>query len=370
MKVKLLDLVPQYERIKDEIFEAIGGVLSTQQFILGSPVETLEGRIADFCRVEHAVGCASGSDALLLALMALGVREGDEVITTPYTFFSTVSSITRLGARPVFADIDPATFNIDPASIRDSITARTKAVIVVHLFGQTADMDPILALGGERGVPVIEDACQAIGASYKGRSAGSMGSVGCFSFFPSKNLGGYGDGGMITTDDVRLAQNIRILRVHGSRERYFHDFVGINSRLDAIQAAVLTVKLGYLEEWNELRRERAAYYHELFSEVPEVTVPPVTEGNVPVFNQYVIRIQRRNECKAFCIENGIGCEIYYPVPLHLQKCFSSLGYREGDFPEAERASRETLALPIYPELEKGQQEYVAERITGFFQGRL
>jgi len=369
MKVKLLDLVPQFERIKDEVLEAVEGVFAAQQFILGSPVEELERRVADFCGIAYAVGCASGSDALLLALMGLGIRPGDEVITTPYTFFSTASSITRLGARPVFADIDPLTFNIDPSAVERAVTDRTKAVIVVHLYGQTADMGAIMKISHERRVPVIEDACQAIGALCKGAAAGSMGAVGCFSFFPTKNLGGCGDGGMLTTGDKRLAENLALLRVHGARQRYYHDVMGINSRLDAIQAAVLNVKIGHLPEWNEERRRRAAYYSEGLSGIDEVTVPHITDGNTHIFHQYVIRVPRRNELKAFLHESGIGCEIYYPVPLHMQKCFSFLGYREGDLPEVERAALETLALPVYPEIPREQQDYVIERIGDFFKGR-
>jgi dTDP-4-amino-4,6-dideoxygalactose transaminase len=298
--------------------------------------------------------------------MALGVGPGDEVLTTPYTFFSTVSSITRLGARPVFADIDPVTYNIDPAAVTAAIGGKTRAIMVVHLYGQTADMDPLLEVAAEHDIPIIEDACQAIGAGYGGRMAGSMGLAGCFSFFPSKNLGGAGDGGMVTTDDEELAAHLRRLRNHGGRERYFHDEVGINSRLDAIQAAVLLVKLSHLDSWSDGRRENAALYGELLRDIEGVVTPSVAEGNRHIYNQYVIRAPRRDELKAFLHEKGIGCEIYYPVPLHLQKCFSFLGGKEGDCPEAERAALETLALPIYTELTPDQQEYVAQQIASFY----
>ncbi len=368
MKVKLLDLTAQYESIKEEIREAIDGLLSSQQFILGAAVVRLEHELASYCRVKHAVGVASGSDAILLSLMALDVGPGDEVVTTPYTFFSTVSAITRLGATPVFADIDPVTYNMRPKATAAALTDRTKAVIVVHLFGQAADMDPILEAAGERGVPVIEDACQAIGARYKGKMAGSIGRIGCFSFFPSKNLGGFGDGGMITTDDAGLADAVRMLRVHGSRKAYLHERVGLNSRLDALQAAVLSAKLPHLERWNELRRENAAYYNERLSAFDRITIPFASEHGDCTYNQYVIRARKRNELKAYLLESGIGCQIYYPIPLHLQECFSFLGTEEGDCPEAERAAQETLAIPVYPELSREQQNLVVETIGTFING--
>jgi len=369
MTVKLLDLVPQYEGIRDEIRAAIDEVLSTQQFILGSKVEELENEIARFCGVKHAIGVASGSDAILLSLMALGIGGGDEVVTTPYTFFSTVSSITRLGAKPVFADIDSRTYNVDPSCVSERITERTRAIIVVHLFGQMADMRPITHAAEEHGIRVVEDACQSIGASYRGARAGSIGASGCLSFFPSKNLGGFGDGGMVVTSDERLAGATRILRVHGGRERYYHDVVGINSRLDALQAAVLLVKMRHLEEWRTLRAKNAAFYDRELARIDGVTIPFITPGAVSVYNQYVIRVKERDSLKAFLHESGIGCEVYYPVPLHLQKCFAFLGGRAGDMPESESAARETLALPVYPELTPAQREYVVAKIREFMEHR-
>jgi dTDP-4-amino-4,6-dideoxygalactose transaminase len=369
MTVKLLDLVPQYESIRDEIRAAIDEVLSTQQFILGKKVEKLEAEIARYCGVRHAVGVASGTDALLLSLMALGVKEGDEVITTPYTFFSTVSSITRLGAKPVLADIDPRTYNVDPGRVSKLITSRTRAILVVHLFGQIAEMDAISEVAGRSGIPVIEDACQSIGARYRGKRAGSIGAAGCLSFFPSKNLGGFGDGGMIVTDDPSLANAARILRVHGGREKYYHDVVGINSRLDALQAAVLLVKLKHLDGWHEGRRSNAAYYDRELSKAAGVTIPYVEPHNESVYNQYVIRVKERDALREHLRKRGVGCDVYYPVPLHLQKCFASLGGKVGDFPESERAARETLALPVYPELGTAEKEYVVSSVRDFLERR-
>ncbi|MDD3643038.1 MAG: DegT/DnrJ/EryC1/StrS family aminotransferase [Candidatus Krumholzibacteria bacterium] len=369
MKIPLLDLAAQYRTIKGEIREAVEEVFESQRFILGPRVAELEERIAAYCGVSRAVGTASGSDAILLALSALGIGPGDEVITTPYSFFSTVSSVTRLGARPVFADIDPRTFNIDPARVAGSIGPRTKAILVVHLYGQTAEMDPILDAAASRGIPVIEDACQAIGARCRGRAAGSMGLAGCFSFFPSKNLGGAGDGGMVVTGDDSLADRIRVLREHGARRRYYHDEVGINSRLDAIQAAVLLVKLRRLDEWSEGRRRNAARYDELLGAAEGVVTPAALPHNRHIYNQYVIRAARRDDLKEHLQGAGIGCEVYYPVPLHLQACLSFLGGKEGDCPEAERAASETLALPVYPELTAAMQDEVAGAIGRFYAGR-
>jgi dTDP-4-amino-4,6-dideoxygalactose transaminase len=369
MNVKLLDLVPQYKSIKDEIRAAIDEVLATQQFILGRKVEELEAAIAGYCGVKHAVGVASGTDAILLVLMALGVKEGDEVVTTPYTFFSTVSSITRLGARPVLVDIDPRTYNIDPRAVAARLTRATKAILVVHLFGQIAEMDAISEAAARAGVPVVEDACQSIGARYKGMRAGSIGAAGCLSFFPSKNLGGYGDGGMIVTNDAALADAARILRVHGGREKYYHDVVGINSRLDALQAAVLLVKLRHVDAWHEGRRRNAAFYDRELSKIGGVTIPYVEPHNESVYNQYVIRVKDRDALREHLRASGVGCDVYYPVPLHLQKCFAFLGGKPGDLPESERAARETLALPVYPELEPAQREYVVSCIREFMERR-
>lgn len=363
--VKLLDLVPQYRAIEKEIATALEEVLASQKFILGQKVTQLESAVSSYCGVGFGVGVASGSDALLLSLMALGIGPGDEVVTTPYTFFSTVSSIARLGARPVFADIDPCTFNIDPAKVSALLNERTKAIVVVHLFGQTADMDPILEAAASRGVPIVEDACQSIGARYKGRCAGSMGVAGCISFFPTKNLGGFGDGGMIVTDDESLATKLRALRVHGSKDKYFHDYIGINSRLDAIQAAVLLVKMKYLDSWHSMRRLNASRYNELLSGIEGIEIPFEEPENFSVYNQYVIRCRERDRLKTFLEQNGVGCEIYYPLPCHLQKCFEYLAYSEGDFPEAERAAKESLALPIYPELSEDDIDYVASKVREF-----
>lgn len=369
MTVKLLDLVSQYESIKDEIRAAVDEVFSTQQFILGSKVEALEAEISRYCGVKYSIGVASGSDAILLSLMALGIRDGDEVITTPYTFFSTVSSITRLGARPVFADVDPRTYNLDPARVAKLITSATRAIIVVHLFGQAAEMDAIMDTARRKGIPVVEDACQSIGARYKGKMTGSIGAAGCLSFFPSKNLGGFGDGGMIITNDAKLADTARVLRVHGGRERYYHDVVGINSRLDALQAAVLLVKMRHLERWHEGRRSNAAFYDRALSKVRGVVIPFVEPHSRSIYNQYVIRVKDRDALKEYLQKNGVGCEVYYPVPLHLQKCFAFLRGKAGDCPESEAAARETLALPVYPELADAQKEYVVSKVREFTERR-
>ena len=364
MQVPLLDLKAQYATIKDEIKAAIDEVLESQYFILGPKVQQFEEEIAKYCNVQHAVGVASGSDALLLALMAIDVGYSDEVITTPYTFFATAGSISRLGAKPVFVDIDAKTYNINPELIEEKITDKTKAIIPVHLYGQCADIDPILEIGKKYNLCIIEDAAQAIGAEYKGRKAGSMGDLGCLSFFPSKNLGGYGDGGMVITNNTELAEKIRVLRAHGAKPKYYHSLIGLNSRLDALQAAVLSVKLKYLDGWSKARRQNAENYNHLFSDTDVIT--PYTEPyNYHIYNQYIIRVSKRDELQEFLKERNIGTAIYYPVSLHLQECYADLGYREGDFPEAEKASQETLVLPIYSELTKEQQIAVVEAIKEF-----
>jgi dTDP-4-amino-4,6-dideoxygalactose transaminase len=362
--IPLVDLKAQYQTIRDEINEAIHEVLESQYFILGPKVQELEKKVAQYCGVKYGVGVASGSDALLLSLMAIDVGPGDEVITTPFTFFATAGCISRLGARPVFVDIDPGTYNVDPGLIEERITESTKAIIPVHLYGQCADMDPILDTAKKHSLYVIEDAAQAIGAKYKGRKAGSMSHLGCLSFFPTKNLGGYGDGGMVVTDDEELAEKVRVLRVQGSKPKYYHSVIGCNSRLDAIQAAVLSVKLNYLDDWNEARRENAQNYNCLFAGMDLVT-PYAEEHNYHIYNQYVIRVERRDELQSFLKEQEVGTAIYYPVPLHLQKCYSDLGYREGDLPESEKAAKEVLALPVYPELNLEQQEVVANYVGRF-----
>jgi dTDP-4-amino-4,6-dideoxygalactose transaminase len=367
MQVPLLDLKRQYATIKDEIDAAIAEVVETQMFIKGPKVAEFERLAADYCGTKRAVSVASGTDALLLSLMAYGVGPGDEVITTPYTFFSTAGSIARLGAVPVFVDIDPATYNIDPALLEEAVSERTKAIIPVHLYGQCADMDPIVELARARGIVVIEDACQAIGAEYKGRRAGSIGDTGCFSFFPSKNLGGYGDGGLVTADDDEVADRIVGLREHGETERYHHSVVGMNSRLDALQAAVLTVKLAYLDGWSDGRAKNADYYTRRFEGT--AVLPPHREPhNRHIYNQYIVRVPHRDELFEHLKACDIGCALYYPLPLHLQRCFESLGYCRGDLPEAERAAVETVSIPVFSLLTESEQDRVATAVLTFLDG--
>lgn len=370
MQVPLLDLSEQNAGLRPEIEAALGRILDSNAFILGPEVSALESELAEYCGVRHAIACASGSDALLLALMALGVGAGDEVITTPFSFFATASAITRLGARPVFADIESDTFNIDASQIPGLISEKTKAIEPVHLFGQCADMEAIGAAAGE--IPIVEDAAQAIGAEFRGRRAGSIGQIGCFSFYPSKNLGGMGDGGFITTNDDDLAERLRALRVHGSLERYYHKWVGLNSRLDGFQAAVLRVKLPRLDGWSDARRANADRYRELFAEfglMDKIVLPFERDDVRHIYNQFVIRVPgRRDALREYLSENGIGTDIYYPIPLHLQECFEYLGYAKGQLPEAERAAAEVLALPIYPELRAEQQRFVVQAIAEFFGG--
>lgn len=379
LPVPLVDLKTQYASIRGEVRAAIDRVLDSQQFILGPEVEALEKEIADYSQCRFGIGVSSGTDALLVALMAIGIEKGDEVITTPYTFFATAGTVARLGAKPVFADIDPQSFNINPASVEAVVTEHTRAIIPVHLFGQIADMDPIMDLARRRDLYVIEDAAQAIGAEYKGRRAGSMGHLGCFSFFPSKNLGGAGDAGMVVTNDPQLAQRIRLLRSHGAMPKYHHQVVGGNFRLDAIQAAVLRVKLKYLESWNRARRNNAATYRRLFQESglvsegqtmdhhrPGLILPYEASYGRHVYNQFVIRNLWRDDLAEHLKECHIGTEVYYPVPMHLQECFAERGYHSGDFPASEQAARDTLALPIYPELSKEMLSNVVNSIAGFY----
>jgi len=411
MKVPLLDLKAQYRTIKEEIQRATEEIFESQQFILGPKVETLERALAEYCGCAHAVGVSSGTDALIVALMSGGIGPGHGVITTPFTFFATAGSIMRVGARPFFVDIDPVSYTMDARALQAFIDEDCRfnsdsgvlvhrhtetvlrAIMPVHLYGQCADMDPILAVARKYELTVIEDAAQAIGADYpsltgrKVSRAGSMGDLGCFSFYPSKNLGGFGDGGMVTTSDETLARSLRMLRVHGENTRYQHQFVGGNFRLDALQAAVLLVKLKHLDSWTARRREHASYYESLFrqsgligkgliiapkavyesqgSEYNPEALSPVPSAFFHIYNQYVIRAQRRDDLRTYLAEQGIGTEIYYPLPLHQQQCFADLGYRRGDFPEGEKAAAETLALPIYPELERTQLEYVVEKIGAF-----
>lgn len=372
MRVPLLDLRAQYAGIRDEVLSAVREVLESQQFILGPGVTAFEDEMAEYCGTKRAVGVSSGTDAILVALMALGVGPGDEVITAPYTFFATAGCISRLGARPVFVDIRPDTFNIDETAVAGALSERTKAIVPVHLFGRCAEMDPIREAAGD--IPVVEDAAQAIGSEYKGRRAGAMGSLGCLSFFPSKNLGGAGDGGMVTTDDVELADKLRSLRNHGSKEKYRHELVGGNFRLDALQAAVLAVKLRHLDEWSAKRKANADRYRKLFAEAalaPKIVELPEEGPHRHTYNQFVIRVppETRDRLRAVLKEQGIGHEVYYPLPLHLQECFRHLGYKEGDFPAAEAAARETLALPIYPELGDEQAAFVVDTIRGCLAGR-
>jgi len=390
MNVPLLDLQAQYAKIKDKVHAAVDSVLETQRFILGANVSALEEEIAKFCGVPFAVGVASGTDALLLSLKALGVGPGDAVVTVPFTFFATAGTIVNLGARPVFVDIEEAGFEMDPEKLSAffsrectfNLTARKtihkssntviKAIVPVHLYGQCADMDEILAVAKRHNVPVVEDACQAIGATYKGRNAGSMGDLGCFSFFPSKNLGGAGDGGMVISSNPQLAERVRLLRTHGSHQKYFHSIVGLNSRLDELQAAILRVKLPYLKDWSNARYRNAVRYGEDFRAaglLSEVTPPPVLPDRSHIFHQYVIRCKMRDELQAALKSAGIGNEIYYPVSLHEQECFRSLGYGSADLPRSHAASKETLALPIYPELSDTQRQYVVHTIAAFYKGK-
>lgn len=383
MKIPLLDLQAQYQEIKLEINAAIAKVLSHQKFIMGPEVAELEFEIAQYCGVKHAVACASGSDAILLSLMAAGVSYGDAVVTTPYTFFATAGAISRLGATPVFVDIDPRTYNIDPNCIEDVFNregiyksritnhkTQIKAIVPVHLYGQMVNMSAVMEIARRYNVVVVEDAAQAIGAEIKGRRAGSIGDFGCFSFFPSKNLGCMGDGGMITINDDVYAEKLRILRVHGSKPKYYHKIIGCNSRLDTIQAAILRVKLRKLDEWTAARQQNALWYDSMFKTTGlldrHVILPHVVSGARHIYNQYVLRVKERDGLLRHLKDNNIGTEIYYPVPLHLQECFSALGYHVGDLPNAEAATNETLAIPVYPELAEGQRVQVVESIMKYY----
>lgn len=376
MKVPLIDLRTQYLTIRDEIKSAIDDVLESQVFILGPKVEELEKSISAYSQTKWGIGVSSGTDALLISLMAIDIQPGDEIITTPFTFFATAGVIARLKARPVFVDIDPVTFNIDPAKIEKAITKKTKAIIPVHLFGQCADMNPIMALAKAYSLSVIEDAAQSIGAEYKGRRAGSIGHLGIYSFFPSKNLGGFGDGGMVVTNDEKLGEKVKILRVHGSRPKYYHKIVGGNFRLDSLQAAILSVKLKYLDNWSHSRQKNAEEYDRKFilSGLIEkgLVVPPQAvyknggDANYSIYNQYTVRAKKRNDLQAHLKTNAIGSEIYYPLPLHLQECFKELGYRKGDLPISEDAAESVLSIPVYPEMTVEQKEYVFATIAGFY----
>ncbi len=387
MQVPLLDLKIQYRALKDEIEPKLKEIYEKQYFILGPDVQSFEEKMAEYCETNYAIGCASGSDALVLALMACDVKQNDEVITTPYTFFATAGAIARICAIPVFIDINPEDYNINPSLIEKFLEEnaekrdgeaynkktgrRIKAILPVHLYGQTADMKSILAIGEKWGLPVIEDSAQSIGSidGNLNKKAGNMGLIGCFSFFPSKNLGAFGDGGALTTNDENISKRLKSLRVHGESKRYYHDEVGFNSRLDAIQAAVLEIKLKYLEDWHKGRQKNAEFYNKAFNEANcdgIIATPKVLRNNRHIFNQYILRVKDRDKLVDYLRENNVGCAIYYPVPLHLQKCFEYLGYKEGDLPEAERAAKETIALPIYPELTEEQKHYVVDTILRFY----
>jgi len=391
MRVPLLDLKAQYKKIKDEISSSLKEVIEHQRFILGPDVEDLEKRIACYSETKFAIGVASGSDALLISLRALGIGYGDKVITSPFTFFATAGMVHNVRAKPLFVDIKPDTFNISPERLLEcveetckQINGQPKAIIPVHLFGQMADMDPIIALAKKYDIKVVEDAAQSIGAEYNGYKAGSVGNLGCFSFYPSKNLGGYGDGGMIVTNDESLANKIRMLRAHGEKSKYIHSFVGYNSRLDALQAVILRVKLKYLDEWSRKREKNAQYYNKKFveeglaskgsdegdSEHPLI-LPCTAKERKHIYHQYTIRVKKglRDTLQNFLRENEIGTAIYYPLPLHLQECFQYLGYKRGDFPVAEKISEEVLSLPVYPELTHEMQDYVVDKIKEFFKKR-
>ncbi|HQX79901.1 MAG TPA: DegT/DnrJ/EryC1/StrS family aminotransferase [Steroidobacteraceae bacterium] len=386
MKVPLLDLKPQYRALKRDIDAAIEAVSESQHFILGPAVKQLEADVAAYCGTQFGIGVSSGTDALLVALMVLDIGPGDEVITSPYTFFATGGTIARAGARPVYCDIDATTFNLSPAAVERFIAREcetrggklvnkrtngvVKALMPVHLYGQVADMDPLMAIATKHGLRVIEDAAQAIGsADAKGRRACSFGDIGCLSFFPTKNLGAFGDAGLCVTNDAALAERLRIFRVHGGEPKYYHAFIGGNFRLDELQAAVLNVKLPHLDSWSAARQRNASFYDAAFAKLAlgeAVTTPRAVPGSRHIYNQYVIRVRRRDELRTHLAAAGVSTEIYYPVPLHLQKCFAYLGHAAGEFPESERAAAETLALPIFPELETAQLQFVVDSITGFY----
>ncbi|WP_027726388.1 DegT/DnrJ/EryC1/StrS family aminotransferase [Tuberibacillus calidus] len=369
MNIPMLDLTQQYQTLKEDINKALDKVMSSARFILGPNVKQLEESVAKYSRVSYGVGVASGSDALHISLEACGIKEGDEVIVPAFTFFATAGAVARAGATPVFADIDPVTFNIDPKSIEKLITDKTKAIIPVHLYGQMADMKAIKDIADKHHLYIIEDAAQAIGAEFEGKRAGEIGATACYSFFPTKNLGAYGDAGMIVTNSEELAERSRVLRAHGSKPKYYHHVLGYNSRLDEMQAAILNVKLEHLNKWNEMRRKNAAYYTELLNkELGDRVITPVeVENRYHVYHQYTIRVKDRDQLQQFLKDNGVATMIYYPKPLHLQPVFSDLGYKEGDLPESEKACKEALSLPMFPELSKEQQEYIVSKIKEFYQ---
>lgn len=367
-KVPLLDLVKQYRSIEAEIKAAVDDVLSSGNYIMGKHVADFEQKMADYCNVKYAIGVANGTDALLLVLDALGIGPGDEVITTPFTFFASAEVVSQLGAKPVFIDIDPKTYNFDVSKLEAAITPNTKAIIPVHIFGQPVDMDEVLALAKKYNLYVVEDACQAIGSKYKEQKIGSLGVAGCFSFFPTKNLGGYGDGGMIVTNDEELAKKIKILRAHGSNPKYYHSMIGYNSRLDSLQAAMLNVKLAYIDQWNAARRQKAAVYNEALKGLP-IQVPFEKENRYAVYHLYIIQTDLRDELMYFLQEKGISSGVYYPVPLHLQEVYKDLGYDRESLIESEKAAKGTMALPLYPEMTEEEQQYVISVVREFFEMR-
>lgn len=369
MKVPMLDLTEQYQELKAEILPALDEVMSKAHFILGDNVKKLEKDVAEYSNSKHGIGVANGSDALNISLLGCGVQPGDEVIVPSFTFFATAGAVARMGATPVFVDIDPKTFNIDPNEIEKAITPKTKAIIPVHLYGQMADMDRIKEIADKHNLAIIEDAAQAIGALYKGKKVGELGTTACYSFFPTKNLGAYGDAGMIISNDDEIAEKIRVLRVHGSKPKYYHHVLGYNSRLDELQAAILNVKFPHLNDWSDKRREKAETYTQLLQEMvgEHVVTPFAEEHNHHVFHQYTIRVQKRDELQAYLKEQGVATMIYYPKPLHLQPVFAELGYKEGDLPETEKAAQEAISLPMFPELKTEQQQYVVEKIREFYQ---
>ncbi|UHA61545.1 DegT/DnrJ/EryC1/StrS family aminotransferase [Metabacillus litoralis] len=369
MKVPMLDLSEQYATLRDEILQTLDEVMKSSRFILGDNVKKLEQDVATYSNVPYGIGVANGSDALHIALQASGITAGDEVITTPFTFFATAGAIARCNATPVFVDIDPVTFNIDPAKIEEKINDKTKAIMPVHLYGQSSDMDPIMEIAKKHNLYVIEDAAQAIGATYKGNTVGQLSDAATYSFFPTKNLGAYGDAGMIVTKHEDLAEKMRVIRVHGSKPKYYHHVLGYNSRLDEMQAAILNVKFPHLNDWSEKRRNIANRYTELLkaSLGDKIVTPVEVEGNYHVFHQYTIRVEKRDELQKFLGEQGVSTMIYYPQPLHLQPVFKDLGYKEGDFPITEKAAKEAISLPMFPELTEEQQQYVVECVTKFYQ---
>ncbi|MDD2505794.1 MAG: DegT/DnrJ/EryC1/StrS family aminotransferase [Candidatus Cloacimonetes bacterium] len=366
MKVPMLDLHAQYDALMPAIRTQLDNVFSEHHYIMGAQVKELENRMQEYLGIKHAIGCASGTDALVLAVKALNIGDGDEVITTPFTFFATASSIWRNNAKPVFVDIDPDTFNLDPSKIEAAITKNTKAIMPVHLFGQCSDMDAIMEIAKKHNLKVIEDNAQGIGATWNGKMSCSFGDIGTLSFFPSKNLGAMGDAGMCLTNDDELAAGLRQLRVHGENPKYFHKWVGLNSRLDTLQAAVLLVKLEALADWSRARRANAAFYDEQLKGIPGLKTPKIAEKAVSIYNQYTLVCQQRDELMAHLQKKGIGCAVYYPLPLHLQECFAELGYKEGDLPVSERKAKQVLSIPIYPELTADMKQYVVDSIREFF----